>query len=297
MQSKEKTATSILSSIAILLAAMLFIQTGASLAKQLFPFTGAAGAAALRLFFASLILLAVVRPWKKQLNRASISNIVYYGASMGFMNLTIYCALERIPLGIAVALEFTGPLAVALLASRKAHDFLWVLLAIAGIILILPAYDTQTALDPVGIIYALLAGLCWALYIVFGQRAGAQESSSIVTALGMTVAAAIVIPIGIADAGTKLLNYSIFPIAIGIAILSSALPYYLEMKALKALPAKTFGIFMSVEPAIAALSGLVILGEYLTFNQWLAIACVITASTGSAASARKRVVSPETGHT
>jgi inner membrane transporter RhtA len=289
MQSKENTTTSVLSSIVILLAAMLFIQTGASLAKQLFPYAGAAGTAALRLFFAALILFAVVRPWKRHINKTSFRYIIYYGASMGFMNLTIYFALERIPLGIAVALEFTGPLAVALFASRKAHDFLWVLLAVAGIILILPGYDTQTALDPVGIIYALLAGICWALYIVFGQKAGAHESSSMITALGMAVAACIVIPIGIADAGVKLLNYSILPAAIGIAILSSALPYYLEMKALKALPAKTFGILMSIEPAIAALSGLIILGEQLTTNQWLAIACVITASTGSATSARKKL--------
>ncbi len=293
MQNKENLTTSILSSIAILLAAMLFIQTGASLAKQLFPFVGAAGTAALRLFFASLILFAIVRPWKRRINKSSFRYIVYYGACMGFMNLTIYYALERIPLGIAVALEFTGPLAVALLASRKAHDFLWVLLAVAGIILILPAYDSNMALDPVGIFYALLAGLCWALYIVFGQKAGAHESSGIITALGMGVAACIVIPIGIADAGTKLFNYSILPMAIGIAILSSALPYYLEMKALKALPAKTFGILMSLEPAIAAMAGLIILGEYLTTNQWLAIACVITASCGSAASIRKKAVSPD----
>lgn len=275
------------------LVAMSSIQLGASLAKGLFPVLGAQGATALRLVFAALLLLAVWRPWRTRLTGRELRVVMVYGAALGVMNLTFYMALSRIPLGIAVAIEFTGPLAVALLSTRRALDFVWALLAVAGILLILPLTKSSAALDPLGVVWALAAGTCWALYILFGQRAGAAVHGGTATSLGMVTAALLAVPFGVAHAGRSLLEVPLWPAALGVAVLSSALPYSLEMIALKALPTRTFGILMSLEPALAALSGLVFLREQLTGVQWLAITCVILASAGSAASSRQTVVPPE----
>ncbi len=282
-------------SILTVLVAMASIQFGASLAKRLFPVVGAPGTTALRLFFATLILGLVWRPWRGKLTRRELLAVVTYGASLGGMNLLFYLALARIPLGIAVAIEFTGPLAVALFASRRPLDFLWAALAVCGIVLILPISGASKALDWVGVGLALGAGLCWALYILFGQKAGASVHGGKATALGMATAALLVCPIGVADAGRALLDWSILPFALGVAVLSSALPYSLEMIALKQLPTRTFGILMSVEPALGALSGLLFLGERLTVGQWVAIACIILASVGSSASSQEnaKVATPE----
>jgi inner membrane transporter RhtA len=275
------------------LAAMSTIQFGAALAKGLFPVVGAQGATALRLAFAALILLAVWRPWRTKLTGRELRVVMVYGAALGVMNLTFYLALERIPLGIAVAIEFTGPLGVALLATRRPLDFVWALLAVAGILLILPLSEASQALDPLGVVWALAAGTCWALYILFGQRAGAAVHGGTATSLGMVTAALLVFPFGVAHAGWGLLNVSLLPMALGVAVLSSALPYSLEMTALKALPTRTFGVLMSLEPALAALAGLLFLREQLTVLQWVAVGCVILASAGSAASSRQAVVPPE----
>jgi len=284
-------------SILTLVVAMVSIQSGASLAKRLFPVVGAPGTTALRLFFAALLLGLLWRPWRGRLTRRELRAVVTYGASLGGMNLLFYLALERIPLGIAVAIEFTGPLAVALLASRKPLDFLWAALAVCGIVLILPIAGTSKALDWVGVGFALGAGLCWALYILFGQKAGASVHGGKATALGMATAALLVCPIGAAHAGGALLDLSILPFALGVAVLSSALPYSLEMIALQQLPTRTFGILMSLEPAIGALSGLLFLGEQLTLAQWVAIGCIILASVGSSAASsaatREQVTTPE----
>lgn len=220
--------------------------------------------------------------------------ICLYGASLGIMNLLFYLSLERIPLGIAVALEFTGPLSVALYASRKVSDLLWVALAVLGIYLILPLQGTSAHIDPVGMLLALGAGACWATYIIFGQRAGKALQGARAAALGMLVAAFVVIPFGATYSGTALLDVTILPVAIAVAVLSSALPYSLEMISLKRLPAKTFGILMSLEPALAALSGIFLLGETLSTLQWVAIACVIVASLGSSLSFAKKAPSSDT---
>ncbi|ATB44600.1 EamA family transporter [Corallococcus macrosporus] len=269
-----------------LLVAMASIQTGASLAKRVFPVLGAAGATALRVFFAALILAAVFRPWRQRLTRQELLSVLIYGAALGGMNLTFYLALERIPLGIAVAIEFTGPLALAILSTRRPIDFLWALLAVAGILLILPLTETSGALDWLGVFWALVAATCWALYILFGQRAGGAVHGGTAASLGMLTAAVLVLPFGVAHAGAKLLDVSLLPIILGVAVLSSALPYSLEMYALKALPTRTFGILMSVEPALAALSGLLLLNERLSGTQWAAIGCIVLASVGSAATSR-----------
>jgi inner membrane transporter RhtA len=269
-----------------LLVAMASIQLGVALAKRLFPLIGAQGATALRLGFATLLLLALWRPWRKKLTRQEVLAVVVYGAALGGMNLTFYLALERIPLGITVAIEFTGPLAVAILSTRRPIDFLWALLAVAGILMILPLAGTSKALDWLGVFWALVAGTCWALYILFGQRAGASVHGGTATSLGMATAALLVIPFGVAHAGRALLDVSLLPLALGVAVLSSALPYSLEMIALKRLPTRTFGILMSLEPALAALTGLLFLREQLTVVQWVAIGCVIAASAGSAATSK-----------
>lgn len=267
-------------SIAALLIAMVSIQSGAALAKQLFPLIGSQATTMLRLGFAALILCLLWRPWKTTFSKKEIRSLLIYGTSLGVMNLTFYLALERIPLGIAVALEFTGPLAVAFFTSRKPLDFIWVAFAMAGMILILPFSQSTASLDPVGIIYALGAGICWALYIIFGQKAGFGVHGGTATALGMLTAALVVLPAGLINSDMRLLDWSILPIALGVAVFSSALPYSLEMVALKKLPTQTFSILMSLEPAIAALSGLLFLKERLTLTQWTAIFLVIVASVG-----------------
>jgi len=271
--------------VAALIVAMASIQLGAVFAKSLFPRVGASGAAALRLALASLILLAVWRPWRVRPTARELRSIVIYGLAMGWMNFFFYLSLSRIPLGIAVALEFTGPLAVAMAASHRAVDFLWIALAALGLLALLPLGIESAPLPPLGIAFALAAGFCWALYIVFGRKAGAALGGR-TAALGTVVGAAAIVPIGVAHAGAALAAPAILPAACAVAVLSSALPYSLEMYALTRLPTRTFGVLMSLQPALGALSGLCFLGESLTAVQWAAIASIMLGSGGSAATRR-----------
>ncbi len=220
--------------VAALLVAMISIQCGAALAKGLFAAVGASGATALRLAFAAIMLCIVWRPWRLRLRAGERLAIVYYGLAMGCMNLLFYSSLRQIPLGIAVALEFTGPLALSILCSRRAVDFLWIGLAVSGLAALLPLGFGTQSLAPAGVLCALGAGFCWALYIVFGQRAGAAHGAGTV-ALGTTVAAIVIAPIGAMHAGAALLAPAVLPAACGVALLSSALPYSLEMFALTRL--------------------------------------------------------------
>lgn len=274
--------------IASVLLAMVTIQSGASIAKQLFPVIGPAGTTALRVGFSALMLWLVFRPWRHLPQGRNWRAVIVYGLCLGGMNLLFYLAIARIPLGIGVALEFTGPLAVALFSSRRRLDLLWVALALGGILLLLPDMRSVDALDPVGVLLALGAGACWAGYILFGQRAGNLASGGITVALGMTVAACFLVPIGVASAGTALFSWQVIPLAIAVAALSSALPYSLEMVALKNLPAQSFSVLMSLEPAIAAMAGFLLLSELLSITQWLAILLVIAASLGSTLSGQKK---------
>lgn len=280
----KQSKYSIVLPIFLLLIAMLSIQSGASLAKSLFPIIGAQGVTALRLGLGTIILMIFLRPWRKHRTRVPSPGakwwLVAYGLSLGGMNLMFYMALRTVPLGIAVALEFMGPLAVAMLSSRRLVDFLWIGLVIVGLGLLLPINQSVNSVDPVGACYALGAGIFWALYIVFGQKAGANYGTRSV-ALGALVATAVAFPIGVAYAGASMFSLAIFPIAIGVAVLSTALPYSLEMVALTRLPAKTFGTLTSLEPAMGALSGLVFLNEALSFMQWAGLAAVIIASMGA----------------
>ncbi len=265
--------------ILALLGSMASIQVGAALAQHLFPAVGAPGTTALRVGLAALILLAIRRPSLKPLDRASLRALGLYGASLGLMNLCFYLALSTIPLGVAVAVEFVGPLVVAAASHRSRLDILWLALAAGGLALLAPLGGQ--ALDPRGLLLALGAGVFWGLYIVFGQAAG-RIGEGAASALGMGVAALVVIPFGVASAGLRLLDPALLPLGLTIAVLSSALPYSLEMFALTRLPRTTFGTLMSLEPAIGALSGLILLGQHLSLRQGGAIAAVILASAGAA---------------
>ena len=283
--------SSLLFPVLLLLASMLSIQAGASLAKTLFPVIGATGATALRLGFGTILLWIAFRPWTLAWRRLPWKMLAGYGISLGVMNTVFYIALQTIPLGLAVALEFTGPLALALFGSRRLLDVVWAALAAGGLLLLVPWPGADTALDPFGMACALLAGVCWAFYIVFGQKAGAEHGARTV-ALGSTIAAMVAVPWGVVHAGSALLHPAVLPAAFGVAVLSMALPYSLEMMALTRLPTRTFGMLMSLEPAVAALCGLVLLHEQLSGLQWLAIAAVIVASAGATLGSRAPTVAP-----
>jgi inner membrane transporter RhtA len=274
--------------IAVLVAAMFCFQIGAVMAKGLFPAVGAAGTTALRMALGALMLLAVWRPWRLRPRPREIGVIVAYGLAMGCMNLFFYLSLRSIPLGIAVALEFAGPLALAMTASRRAVDFVWILMAALGLLALLPLGFGSKPLDTGGVVCGLAAGVCWALYIHFGRKAGAAHGGQ-TTALGMVVGAVVIVPIGVAQAGAQLLSPAILPAAIGVALLSSALPYSLEMLAMPRLPTRTVGVLMSLDPALGALSGLCFLGERLSWIQWAAIASIMASSAGSAATSRAEI--------
>ncbi|WP_194165192.1 EamA family transporter [Deinococcus terrestris] len=276
-----------------LLVAMLSIQGGAAFAKSLFPTLGAAGTTGLRVTLAAAILGLVFRPRLRELPWAAWRAILPYGAALGLMNLTFYLSLTRLPLGLAVTLEFVGPLVLSLVLSRRVQDLGWVALAALGILLIAPRGGVGEGLDPIGVALALTAGAFWALYILAGGAVGRRVPGVTGVVAGMTVAAAVTLPFGIVQAGTGLLAPSALLAGLAVAVLSSALPYSLEMAALRAIPARVFGVLMSLEPAIAALSGLLFLGERLTLGQWLAMGCVIAASVGITLSGAQKVAVPE----
>ncbi|ALB71325.1 threonine/homoserine exporter RhtA [Cronobacter muytjensii] len=272
--------------VVVLIIAMASIQSGASLAKSLFPLVGAPGVTALRLALGTLILAVVFKPWRLRFTRSQRMPLLIYGLALGAMNYLFYLSIRTVPLGIAVALEFTGPLAVALFGSRRPVDFLWVILAVLGLWFLLPLGQDVTHVDPLGAACALGAGACWAVYIIAGQKAGAEHGPATV-ALGSFIAAIVFVPIGAIAAGDALWHWSVLPLGLGIAVLSTALPYSLEMTALTRLPTRTFGTLMSMEPALAAFSGMLFLGETLTLVQWLALLSIIIASIGSTLTLRR----------
>lgn len=274
--------------IALLLAAMLSVQAGASIAKTLFPVVGPVGMVALRIALGTIVLCILMRPWRARITSTTWRPLAIYGVTLGVMNLFYYLSLSRVPLGIAVAIEFTGPLAVAVFSSRRLIDFSWIALAAGGLVLLLPVAHIGVGIDPLGGLYALAAGACWALYIIFGQKAGADHGAQTV-AIGSLISAVIVIPIGLLDRGPALFSGPMLLPGLAVGVLSTALPYTLEMYALTRLPARTFGILMSIEPAFGALIGYFYLHERLTAVQWTAIGLVIAASIGATASTRQTI--------
>jgi inner membrane transporter RhtA len=267
--------------------AMLSLAVGTAIAKSLFLTVGAAGVTFLRATTAAVILAVIWRPWRRRVARGDWPTLAGYGASIGLMNLLFYEAVARVPFGVAVAFEFCGPLAVAVFASRRLLDFTWVVLAVAGLVLLLPIGHNVGRLDPVGVAFALGAGTCWAVYILIGARAGRRLHGGHATAIGMIVAAILVAPFGIARGGTALLAPWPILVGIGVGLMSGAIPFSLEMFALARLPRHTFSVLVSMEPALAALMGLIILHERLSPLQTLAICSVVIASIGSAANARR----------
>lgn len=265
-----------------LAGAMVSLSVGTSFAKTLFPLVGAQGTSAYRVGFSALVLCLVWRPWRMAMDRKDLVAVVTYGAVMGAMNLCFYMALRTIPMGVAIAIEFTGPLSLALVHARRPVHFAWIGLAAAGLGLLLPLGDASLNLDPVGVAYAATAAVFWALYIVAGQRTGHLHGGRSV-ALGMATAAAVVAPFGVAAAGAALLNPYALGLGLVVAVVSSAIPYSLEMVAMRAISRRSFGVMLSLEPAVGALAGLVVLGEHLVARQWLAIAFVVAASVGTVA--------------
>lgn len=271
------------------LGSILSVQAGASFSKHLFPLIGAEGTTALRQLYSTLLLLLVFQPWRGGPARKDWGIVLLYGGLLGVMNLTFYMAIERLPLGIGVALEFLGPLTVAILSSRRFSDFIWVGCAVAGLALLLPWKGGAGHLDLIGVIWALVAALCWGLYIIVGQKVSDRVHGGKAVALGMAFSLLLTLPVGMAHAGAGLWTPAVLPWGIAVAVLSSAIPYSLEMMALKHIPAKTFSLMMSLEPAAGAVLGFAIIGERLSLAQCAAIGLVVVASAGSSLSARKPV--------
>lgn len=273
--------------ILTLVLSIISLCTGTSFAKTLFSEVGAVGTTTFRIFFSACILWLIWRPWRIPVTRSDLATIVPYGICIVGMNLPFYQALQSLPVGIALAIEFIGPLSLAIYTSRTRFDFLWIAFAVIGLYLLLwPDADSEQliALDLVGVIYAIIAGAFWAAYIVFGQRARRVHPAH-VTAYGLTIAAMIILPFGLISGGANMFNPNLLLFGLSIAVLSSALPYSLEVFALRILPAKTFSIMLSLEPAVGALAGIIILGEVLAAKQWLAILLVVCASAGCTATA------------
>jgi inner membrane transporter RhtA len=262
---------------ALVLLGIVSVQLGSALAKNLFGEVGSFGAVALRLFFAATLLMLWWRP-SLRMDRRTWAIVLSYGVILGLMNLSFYSALARIPLGIAVTIEFLGPLAVALAGSRRWLDALWAVLAGGGVVLLM---EGGGDLDPLGVLLALAAGTFWGIYILLGAALGRHTTEGNGLALGMVVAAVVVVPIGVADSGTALLQPWVLLAGLGVALLSSVVPYTVDLEALRKIPPRVFGILMSLEPAMAALIGLVVLGEALHVTQWIAVLCVVVASAGA----------------
>jgi inner membrane transporter RhtA len=268
------------SAVGLVFAAACSVQGGAAVAKSLFPQLGPPGVVFLRLLFGSAALWAIARPQLRHRRRADLRLIAALGVVLVSMNITFYEALARVPLGIAVTVEFVGPLAVAVLGSRKAVDLLWVALAGAGVGLL--ADGGGTAVRPLGIVLAATAGLFWALYILIGVRVGRAFSGATGLAPAMALGALLMAPWGILSAGHHLRDAQLVGAAVGVGLLSSALPWSLELEALRRLPPHVFSIVLSLEPALAALAGFVFLHEHLHTRAWVAIALVMLASAGAA---------------
>lgn len=271
--------------IPAVMLSIISVQCGAAIAKGLFPELGAAATASLRIGISAVILLIAFRPNFRTITTQQWKSVIPYGLSLGAMNMIFYLAIERIPIGLGVALEFVGPLLVAIFGSKRPIDFIWVFIAAAGIALIAPW--TNNGLDLIGVLLALLAGGFWAAYILLGGKISKIMKGGDAVTIGMLAATIFILPFGILSGGFVNLTPKLLGLGTALALLSSAIPFTLEMKALRQLPARTFSILMSLEPAVASICGLIFLQEYLSFKQTLAVAAVVIASAGSTLTARR----------
>ena len=273
---------------ALVLFPIVSVQLGAAVAKSLFDSLGPGGTVFLRIAFAALVLFLLVRPKLGGHDRAGYLVAGLFGLVLAGMNFSIYLAFDRIPLGVAVTLEFVGPLGVAVAGSRRVLDLLWVVLAAAGILLLAPlGVLGGMDLDPVGVAFALLAGCLWACYILLSASTGSAFPGGTGLVIALCVGTLVLFPFGIAGAGYALLDPKLLLAGFGVAILSSAIPYSLELEALRKLPARVFGVLMSLDPAVAALAGLVVLGERLEMRAVAAILFVTIASAGASLFGRR----------
>ncbi|HDY8356398.1 TPA: EamA family transporter [Klebsiella pneumoniae] len=269
-------------------AGMVSVQTGAAFAKTLFPVVGSEGVAALRLGISALVLLAVFRPWTLRNSEVSWGAMTLYGIVLALMNLLIYRAFAYIPVSIAISIEVMGPLAAALLTSRQKSDLLWILLSAVGLFL-LAAGDIHKLIDIRGVAYSLAAAFFWGLYVIVGSKVSGGGGRSV--AAGMTIAALIAVPLGTAQAGSELLLSGVLLTGLCVAILSSMLPFLLDMYAMRWLPSRVFGVLLSGSPAVSALAGWIILDEKLSLLQCGGILSVMAACAGCALFARPRTSS------
>lgn len=268
-------------------------QVGAAMAKGLFPVLGPEGAVTLRVLLGALMLAAIVRPWRRWPAKASFGPMLGLGLATAGATLFFYLAIDRLPQGIAIALQFLGPLSVAVASSRRLLDLLWVVLAAAGVwgLVGAGAIDGRP-LDPVGVLWALAAAASWAAYIVWGRTASVAFGAA-TPSIALIIAALVVTPVGVSHAGATLLRPDLLPLAIAVAIVSTAIPFTLEMYALPRMPPRTFAVLTSLEPAFGALFGLVMLSEVLRAPQLAGVAAVIVAAAGAAvASAPPREQTP-----
>ncbi|MFF3754543.1 DMT family transporter [Streptomyces sp. NPDC002018] len=265
--------------VALVVAGGLSVQFGAAVAVLLMPRTGALGVVSLRLGLAAIVLLVACRPTLRGHSRADWGTVIAFGAVLAAMNGLFYQAVDRIPLGAAVTLEVLGPLTLSVIVSRRLVNVLWAVLALGGVLLL--SGGGFDRLDPVGAAFALSAGAMWAGYIIFSARTGRRFPQADGLALAMAVAALLALPLGVAESGSKLLVPSTLGLGLAVAVLSSVLPYTLELLALRRLPSSTFAVLMSLEPAIAATAGFLVLSQALSLTDALAIALVIAASMGA----------------
>ncbi len=275
------------SAVALVLSAACSVQAGAAVAKSLFPQLGPPGVVFLRLLFGSAALWAIARPQLRKRPREELRLVAALGVVLVSMNITFYEALDRAPLGVVVTVEFLGPLAVAVLGSRKATDFVWVALAAGGVALLADGSGSTT--KPLGIVLAAVAGLFWALYILLSVRVGRAFSGATGLAPAMALGALLMAPWGIISAGHHLRDAQVVGAAVGVGLLSSALPWSLELEALRRLPSHVFSVVLSLEPAVAAFAGVIFLHEHLRDRAWIAIGLVVCASAGAAGRRRSTV--------
>lgn len=283
---------SILFPVLLLLFAVITTQIGAAIAaKHLFPLVGTEGASALRYFISAILLGILFKPWRMRIPRESWLPTFLYGLSLGCMGFFFYMALKRIPLGITVGLEIIGPLSMALFSSRRPSDIIWIIFAVVGIWLLIPHSETAQSLDPIGMFYALLAGAFWVVYATCARKVSSLHGAKTVS-LGVAISALVFLPVGIINVGPSIFTLESIIFATMVSILSTAIPFTLELITLSKIPLRVYGTLTSLEPAIAALSGILVLNQHLTWTQWLAILSICAAAIGTTTTVKPSEISP-----